>query len=111
MPFLDREFLDVAMGFDATDKMSGRDRMEKWVLRRAFTGYLPDEILWRQKEQFSDGVGYSWIDSLRDFADAEISDSDLAQARYRFPANTPLTKEAYLYRSIFESHFPRAITR
>lgn len=106
VPFLDRQFLDVAMGFDAEDKMISGGRMEKHVLRQAFDGYLPDEILWRQKEQFSDGVGYSWIDSLKDHAEKEISDSQLERASYRFPVNTPLTKEAYLYRSIFESHFP-----
>ena len=106
VPFLDRQFLDVAMGFDAEHKMIRDGRMEKHVLRQAFDGYLPDEILWRQKEQFSDGVGYSWIDSLRDHAEREISDSELERAAYRFPVNTPLTKEAYLYRSIFESHFP-----
>jgi asparagine synthase (glutamine-hydrolysing) len=106
VPFLDREFLEVAMGFDAADKMIAGGRMEKQVLRQAFRGYLPDEILWRQKEQFSDGVGYSWIDSLKQVAGREVSDSELERARYRFPKNTPLTKEAYLYRSIFESHFP-----
>ncbi len=106
VPFLDREFLDVAMGFDAAHKMIAEGRMEKHVLRQAFTGYLPDEILWRQKEQFSDGVGYSWIDSLKDFADREVTGGELERAAYRFPINTPLTKEAYLYRSIFERHFP-----
>ncbi|MEM7583668.1 MAG: asparagine synthase B [Acidobacteriota bacterium] len=106
VPFLDREFLDVAMSFDATEKMIVEGRMEKHVLREAFTGYLPDEILWRQKEQFSDGVGYSWIDSLRAHAEAKVSDSELERAAYRFPRNTPRTKEAYFYRQIFESHFP-----
>ena len=106
VPFLDREFLDVAMRFDATEKMITPEKMEKHVLRQAFTGYLPDEILWRQKEQFSDGVGYSWIDSLRAHAAQEISDDELERASYRFPRNTPCTKEAYFYRAIFESHFP-----
>ncbi len=106
VPFLDREFLDVAMGFDAAHKMCGDGRMEKHILRDAFTGSLPDEILWRQKEQFSDGVGYSWIDSLRDLAEREVSDRQLERAAYRFELNPPATKEAYLYRSIFESHFP-----
>ena len=69
-------------------------------------GYLPDEILWRQKEQFSDGVGYSWIDSLKEHAEAEVSDAQMSRARFRFALNPPATKEAYLYRSIFESHFP-----
>jgi len=106
VPFLDREFLDLAMGFDAEDKMIVPERMEKHVLRQAFKGYLPDQILWRQKEQFSDGVGYSWIDSLRAHAEKEVTDDELARARYRFPRNPPPTKEAYVYRTIFESHFP-----
>ena len=106
VPFLDREFLDVAMSFDAAHKMCGDGKMEKSVLRGAFDGVLPDEILWRQKEQFSDGVGYSWIDSLRDLAEREVSDRQLERAEFRFPLNPPSTKEAYLYRSIFESHFP-----
>jgi len=106
VPFLDREFLDVAMGFDASEKMITEGKIEKNILREAFVGYLPDEILWRQKEQFSDGVGYSWIDGLKDYADRKVSDHEFESAQYRFPRNTPLTKEAYLYRSIFESHFP-----
>ncbi len=106
VPFLDREFLDVAMGFDAADKMTVGKRMEKQVLREAFRGYLPDEILWRQKEQFSDGVGYSWIDTLKQVAEKEIGDEQFRRARYRFPHHTPVTKEGYFYRSIFESHFP-----
>jgi len=106
VPFLDREFLDVAMAFNPTEKMVGAGRMEKTPLRQAFAGYLPDEILWRQKEQFSDGVGYSWIDTLKAKAGERIPDTQLAHARYRFPFNTPATKEAYLYREIFDSHFP-----
>ena len=107
VPFLDREFLDVAMGFDAADKMVTPARpMEKWVLRKSFEGLLPDSILWRQKEQFSDGVGYSWIDSLKALAEKEVSDGELERAHFRFPVNTPKTKEAYFYRSIFERHFP-----
>ncbi|HSL82333.1 MAG TPA: asparagine synthase B [Thermoanaerobaculia bacterium] len=106
VPYLDREFLDVAMGFDARDKMAGGGRIEKDVLRRAFRGLLPAEILWRQKEQFSDGVGYGWIDGLKAWAEERVSDDQLARARYRFPRNTPATKEAYLYRSLFEEHFP-----
>ena len=106
VPFLDLEFLDASMSFDAADKMCVDGRMEKHVLRQAFDGLLPDEILWRQKEQFSDGVGYGWIDGLKAHAEREIGDDELARAHYRFPRNTPLTKEAYLYRTIFESHFP-----
>jgi asparagine synthase (glutamine-hydrolysing) len=106
VPFLDREFLDVAMGLDPEEKMIRDGRMEKHVLRQAFEGSLPDEILWRQKEQFSDGVGYSWIDSLRELAEREVSDEKLSRAGFRFPKNTPVTKEGYYYRRIFESHFP-----
>jgi len=106
VPFLDRAFLDVAMGFDSADKMIRDGRMEKWALRKAFEGLLPEAILWRQKEQFSDGVGYGWIDSLRALADREVADDELARAAYRFPRNTPRTKEAYLYRTLFERHFP-----
>lgn len=106
VPFLDKKFLDVAMSLNPQDKMCGDGIMEKNILREAFDGYLPDNILWRQKEQFSDGVGYSWIDSLKDYAEKEISDKQLSQASQRFPLKTPLTKEAYLYRQIFESHFP-----
>jgi len=106
VPFLDSEFLEVAMSMDATAKMAGCGRIEKNVLREAFRGYLPDSILWRQKEQFSDGVGYGWIDGLKAYAAARISDRDLARAAARFPINPPLSKEAYLYRQIFEHHFP-----
>ncbi|MDH3785830.1 MAG: asparagine synthase B [Acidobacteriota bacterium] len=106
VPFLDREFLDVAMGFDAQAKMCGEEKIEKQILRESFKSYLPDEILWRQKEQFSDGVGYSWIDSLRETAEQQVSDEQFARAAYRFPTHTPATKEGYFYRSIFESHFP-----
>ena len=106
VPFLDREFLDVAMAFDPEEKMVKNGRIEKHALRSAFEGYLPDEILWRQKEQFSDGVGYSWIDSLKEHAEHEVSDAQLARAGLRFAINPPGTKEAYLYRSMFESHFP-----
>ncbi|MEJ2237610.1 MAG: asparagine synthase-related protein [Gemmatimonadales bacterium] len=106
VPFLDREFLDVAMGMDAEHKMCGNGRMEKHLLRSAFQDYLPDEIVWRQKEQFSDGVGYSWIDSLKAVAESEVSDEQLERAHFRFPTHTPAAKEAYMYRAIFESHFP-----
>ncbi|MFH1213658.1 MAG: asparagine synthase B [Candidatus Neomarinimicrobiota bacterium] len=106
VPYLDKDFLDVAMTINPEDKMCRDGRIEKNILRSAFPGYLPDKILWRQKEQFSDGVGYSWIDSLKAFAEHEISDQKLATAKYKFPEKTPQTKEEYLYRQIFESHFP-----
>jgi len=106
VPFLDREFLDVAMGFDAAHKMVPADGIEKQVLREAFTGLLPDEILWRQKEQFSDGVGYSWIDSLREMTEREVADGQFSRAAERFAINPPATKEAYFYRRLFERHFP-----
>ena len=106
VPFLDRDFLDVAMAFDPVHKMIGEGRMEKHALREAFEGLIPDQILWRQKEQFSDGVGYGWIDSLKAHAEAEVSDERWAQVAERFPQNTPATKEAYLYRALFEEHFP-----
>ena len=111
VPFLDVEFMDVAMRMDAAHKMSGtaadgRKRIEKSVLREAFEGYLPQEILWRQKEQFSDGVGYGWIDGLKAHAEANVTDAEFAVAEQRFPVNPPQTKEAYFYRRIFEESFP-----
>jgi asparagine synthase (glutamine-hydrolysing) len=106
VPFLDLEFLEVAMRFDAAHKMVRDGGMEKEVLRRAFESMLPGAIAWRQKEQFSDGVGYGWIDALKANADLEVSDDELKRAHYRFPLNPPRTKEEYLYRRIFESHFP-----
>jgi asparagine synthase (glutamine-hydrolysing) len=106
VPFLDKEFMDVAMGIDPAAKMSGAGKMEKHILREAFSDMLPESIAWRQKEQFSDGVGYGWIDSLRAHAEEQVSDRELAQAHFRFPYNTPLTKEAYLYRTLFAEHFP-----
>ena len=106
VPFLDREFLDVAMGMDAAAKMAGGGRMEKTPLREAFAGYLPDSILWRQKEQFSDGVGYGWIDGLKAYAASHVSDEDFGGAAERFAINPPLSKEAYLYRCLFEQYFP-----
>ena len=108
VPFLDREFLDVAMGMDPAAKMGGQGRPEKRILREAFADLLPASIVWRQKEQFSDGVGYGWIDALRAHADSRVSDAELAAAAYRFPVNPPATKEAYLYRSLFEERFPLA---
>jgi len=110
VPFLDREFLDYALDIDPADKMcgvNGGGRIEKHILRKAFEGYLPDDILWRQKEQFSDGVGYSWIDSIRARAGDLVSDTDLANAKYRFPINPPQTKEAYYIRQTFHSFFPQ----
>ena len=106
VPFLDQEFLDVAMSLDPEAKRPYGGRVEKDILRRAFDGLLPTEILWRQKEQFSDGVGYGWIDSLRDLAEREVSDQQLSRADSRFPTNPPVTKEAYLYRTMFQEHFP-----
>jgi len=135
VPFLDRDFLKFAMSFDPNQKLckdaEGKPRIEKHILRTAFDtadrsenpskkrklnngdaeasdgkGYLPDSVLWRQKEQFSDGVGYSWIDTIKANADRVISDAQLAQSANRFPINTPKTKEAYFVRQIFHSHFP-----
>lgn len=105
VPFLDNEFLKVAMNIDPQEKMITKDKMEKYILRKAFEGYIPDEILYRQKEQFSDGVGYSWIDSIREHVEKEISDEMLKDAASRHPINTPHTKEAYYFRAIFEKHF------
>lgn len=108
VPFLDKEFMDVAMTVNPKDKMINKaeGKMEKWVLRKAFEDLLPESIAWRQKEQFSDGVGYSWIDSLKDVAEKEVSDELMSNAHYRFPLNTPQNKEEYRYRTIFEEHFP-----
>lgn len=106
VPFLDREFVDVAMSVAPSEKMSGNSRMEKHMLRSAFADSLPAAVAWRQKEQFSDGVGYGWIDSLRLRAEELVTEQQLADARFRFPTNPPLTREAYFYRSIFASHFP-----
>lgn len=106
VPFLDKEFMDIAMRLNPADKMIGNGRMEKWVVRKAFEDYLPESIAWRQKEQFSDGVGYSWIDTLKAQAEARVSDAQFADAATRFPLNTPKNKEEYYYRTIFESHFP-----
>ncbi len=108
VPFLDKNFMDVAMRLNPADKMCGNGKMEKGILRSAFEGYLPKEILWRQKEQFSDGVGYSWIDSLKEYVEEQVSDQQLENAQFKFPVNTPDTKEAYLYRCVFEDKFPLA---
>ena len=106
VPFLDVEFMQVAMQINPAAKMAGDSKMEKWILRKAFEDFLPDEIVWRQKEQFSDGVGYGWIDSLKAKAENLVSDEQMAKAPHRFPVNTPKTKEEYHYRSIFSEHFP-----
>lgn len=106
VPFLDLAFLEVAMRIDPAARMPGPDRPEKAILREAGRGLLPDDILWRQKEQFSDGVGYGWIDALKAHAEAQVSEREMAQAATRFPLNPPQTREAYLYRRLFERHFP-----
>ncbi len=106
VPFLDKEFIDVAMRLNPKDKMAGNGKIEKYVVRKAFEDYLPQEVAWRQKEQFSDGVGYSWIDTLKEVVDQEVSEDQMQNAHFRFPIQTPQTKEEYYYRSIFESHFP-----
>ena len=106
VPFLDKEFIDVAMRLSPSEKMITPDRMEKWILRKAFEDVLPSEVAWRQKEQFSDGVGYSWIDTLKEMVNEEVSDKQIEQAAFKFPIQTPQTKEEYFYRSIFHSHFP-----
>jgi asparagine synthase (glutamine-hydrolysing) len=106
VPFLDKAFVDTAMSIDPAAKMAGAGRIEKEILRDAFADVLPQSIARRQKEQFSDGVGYGWIDSLRAYTGSEVSDRELAAARFRFPHNTPETKEAYLYRRIFAGHAP-----
>ncbi|XP_042494747.1 asparagine synthetase [glutamine-hydrolyzing] 2-like [Macadamia integrifolia] len=117
VPFLDKEFINVAMGIDPQWKMVRADigRIEKWVLRHAFEDdenpYLPKHILYRQKEQFSDGVGYSWIDGLKDHANRHVSDAMLTKASFIYPENTPTTKEAYYYRTIFEKFFPKNAAR
>lgn len=106
VPFLDKEFLDVAMRINPEAKMCPGSVMEKKILREAFAAMLPEEIAWRQKEQFSDGVGYNWIDTLKKVTSDAVSDADLANAALRFPVNTPQNKEEYYYRTIFEEHFP-----
>jgi asparagine synthase (glutamine-hydrolysing) len=106
VPFLDKEFIDVAMRINPKDKMINKDRMEKWVLRKSFESYLPKAIAWRQKEQFSDGVGYDWIDSLKELVEEHVSNDMFDNAKFTFPFQTPMSKEEYFYRSIFEKHFP-----
>jgi asparagine synthase (glutamine-hydrolysing) len=106
VPFLDLEFVDVAMAIDPALKMVTDGTIEKQLLRSQFADLLPLEVVKRQKEQFSDGVGYGWIDALKAHAVARVSDAEMRNASVRFPHNPPATKEAYHYRSIFEAHFP-----
>lgn len=111
VPFLDKEFIDVVMNLNPVDKMSiklpdGKQRMEKWILRKAFEDILPADICWRQKEQFSDGVGYSWIDTLKEMTATKVTDAQFAQRAKRFPINTPVTKEEYYYRDLYSQFFP-----
>ncbi|NRA91575.1 MAG: asparagine synthase B [Psychroserpens sp.] len=106
VPFLDKEFMDVAMSINPKDKMINGEHMEKWVVRKAFEDMLPESVAWRQKEQFSDGVGYSWIDTLKEIVEREVSDEQMANAHFRFPIQIPQNKEEYYYRTIFSEHFP-----
>lgn len=106
VPFLDKEFLDVAMRLNPATKMCPGKEIEKKVVREAFADMLPESVAWRQKEQFSDGVGYSWIDTLKAVTAAAVSDEQMRKASERFPVNTPMNKEEYYYRTIFEEHFP-----
>ncbi len=106
VPFLDKEFIDVAMRLNPEDKRPKDGRIEKWILRKAFEDMLPHEVAWRQKEQFSDGVGYSWIDTLKAMVAEKVSDEDIKNAHFKFPDQTPSNKEEYFYRSIFTEHFP-----
>ncbi len=106
VPFLDKEFLDVAMRLNPEAKMCPGTTIEKKIVREAFSDMLPESVAWRQKEQFSDGVGYSWIDSLKAMTAQAVSDEQMAHAAERFPINPPMNKEEYFYRSIFEEHFP-----
>lgn len=111
VPFLDKDFIDIAMNLNPTDKMNirlldGKQRIEKWILRKAFEDMLPDGIAWRQKEQFSDGVGYNWIDTLKRITEEKVSDAEFARRENRFPINPPKTKEEYYYREIYSRLFP-----
>ncbi|KAK5044970.1 Asparagine synthetase [Exophiala bonariae] len=114
VPFLDKQFLEVSMNIDPQEKMITKDRIEKYILRKAFDTtdepevkpYLPDNILWRQKEQFSDGVGYGWIDGLKDTAEANVTDEMLANPKPEWGSDVPTSKEAYWYRTMFDEHFP-----
>ena len=106
VPFLDKEFLDVAMRLNPKLKMCPGKTIEKKIVREAFADILPESVVWRQKEQFSDGVGYSWIDTLKQITAEAVSDEQMAHAAERFPINPPMNKEEYYYRSIFEEYFP-----
>ena len=111
VPFLDKDFIDIAMGLNPSDKMNirlpdGKQRIEKWILRKAFEDLLPESIAWRQKEQFSDGVGYNWIDTLKKITEEKVSDAEFARRENRFPVNPPKTKEEYYYREIYSRLFP-----
>ncbi len=106
VPFLDKAFMDVAMNINPKDKMINGERMEKWILRKAFEDLLPKSVVWRQKEQFSDGVGYSWIDTLKELVEKEVTDKQLANVHFKFPIQPPTSKEEFYYRSIFAEHFP-----
>ena len=106
VPFLDKEFMDVAMRLNPKDKMAGNGKMEKWILRKAFENILPESVAWRQKEQFSDGVGYNWIDTLKELTNSLVSDEQMSKVNQTFPINPPMNKEEYYYRTIFTDHFP-----
>jgi asparagine synthase (glutamine-hydrolysing) len=106
VPFLDKEFMEVAMKLNPADKMATNGKPEKWILRKAFEDILPESVVWRQKEQFSDGVGYNWIDTLKKLVSERISEAQMNTANFRFPINPPLSKEEYYYRTIFNEHFP-----
>lgn len=106
VPFLDKAFMDIAMNINPSDKMINGERMEKWILRKAFEDLLPKSVVWRQKEQFSDGVGYSWIDTLKELVEKEVTGKQLANAHLKFPIQTPTSKEEFYYRSIFAEYFP-----
>ena len=106
VPFLDKEFLDVAMRLNPKDKMADNGKIEKYIIRKAFEDYLPHEVVWRQKEQFSDGVGYNWIDSLKEIANKTVTDLQMDNVTSRFPLHPPLSKEEYLYRTIYSELFP-----
>ena len=106
VPFLDKEFLDVAMRLNPSAKMCPGSTIEKRIVREAFADMLPESVAWRQKEQFSDGVGYSWIDTLKEITAAAVTDEQMEKAAERFPINPPMNKEEYYYRSIFEEYFP-----